>query len=237
MVRAMPALLWAQNLLIFLDATVLYSSASLFPAWLQEVYGMSVHDADMCTSLIYWMVALVPFAGAPTDRCGYRLAVQTVASLATGVGCLVLYLVPPNLLSPWITLALIGILFSCIEYSAYCLLEVTWSGVPGDPEGIGFGIMGIALNLGLVSLPELTGVLATATGATTHQNLLFALWMVAGAGASLLERCLPGGQRLNTVAGVPEPVQHVVKSPVGTPCSLDVQWLAGLVENGEKFEL
>jgi len=199
MMKTFPLTFWAQLLVIFFADTVLYTAANYFPAWLEEVYHMGDEEAGLCTSIMYWMGVFAPLAGMLTDKYGLRLTAQVVTTLTIGVVFLALYLAPPGLLSPYLAIGAVGLLFSVVEYNSYTVLEATWRNVKGEPEGIGFGLLGFALNTGLATLPELVGAIAMRTGTTAHQTAVFACWMFGACAVSAAMRCMPDGDGLDSV--------------------------------------
>jgi len=195
LMRDYPSIFWLQNVVVFLAVSVLYSSANFFPDFFEEQYGFTLQETGRCASMFYWMMIAAPFAGMLTDKYGNRLNLQIICCFLISLLYLQFY-IAPNLMSPWATMILMGLCFACTESNAYVVLEGTWKDVEGDAVGVGYAIMGVALNAGLMVLPFGVGWLATITGTTIYQNLLFSAIMFASCLCSFVIRSL-GGKRLN----------------------------------------
>ena len=81
---------------------------------------------------------------------------------------------------------------------ACSLVAISFAEVP-DAEGMAFGIMGIVLNIGMMTVPLACGAMAKSLGSYNPQNLLFAGCFGIGVMLSVLTWTLDHKGRMNAV--------------------------------------
>jgi len=153
-VRAFPAAFWLECMVISFTVTILYTSANFFPQLLVGHYDFETFNAGICSALLYAMTIFAPFAGAFVDSCGRRLVVQSVAICFAIAGFALLYWTS---ISPWVLVPFVGACFAWIEQNCYTILGRSFEAMDFDAAGLGFGIMGVFLNTGLMTVPPLVG--------------------------------------------------------------------------------
>lgn len=132
--------------------------------------GFSPQGAGATASAVMWLpLALSPAAGLLIDRFGGK---RTMIALA-GVGLAVLIALVPHA-ERWMLalMLLIGVAQTLVPAPVMALVPDV---VPGERLGVGFGIVSVCLNLGILVGPALAGWVRDVSGSFSMSFMLMAL--------------------------------------------------------------